>query len=157
MNVRPILPTDRSALAAILSRIDNFSDDERAVALELIDDAIGTPGGGYECIVALEGDRVAGYLCYGPTPMTDWTYDLYWMATDPTVRGKGLGKALLQHFEAIVKDRGGRIIRIETSSVETYGATLDFYVKRGYAIVARIQDFYRANDDLITLTRRLDA
>src|SRR5262249_3737122 len=142
---------DRSELVALLSRVDNFSDDERMVAIELIDEALQKPASGYECIVALEGEQVAGYLCFGLTPMTDWTYDLYWVATDPSVRGKGLGKGLLAHFEGVARSRGGKIIRIETSSMETYGATLDFYVKQGYAIASRIEDFYRAGDDLITL------
>jgi ribosomal protein S18 acetylase RimI-like enzyme len=155
MEIRPIEAGDRSELAALLSRIENFAEDERLVALELIDDAIEKPASGYECIVAIEGGKVAGYLCYGLTPMTDWTYDLYWVATDARVRGKGLGKALLIRFEEIVKSRNGKIVRIETSSHETYGATLEFYLKLGYAEIARIRDFYRANDDLITLTKRL--
>jgi len=33
--------------------------------------------------------KLGGYICYGPTPMTDGTYDLYWIASDPRVRGQG--------------------------------------------------------------------
>jgi ribosomal protein S18 acetylase RimI-like enzyme len=157
MTIRAIQPGDRPELVALLSRVENFSDDERMVALELIDDAIQRPASGYECIVAVESGRLSGYLCYGITPMTEWTYDLYWVATDPDVRGKGLGRALLVELERIVAHRGGKIIRIETSSQETYGETLEFYLRRGYAVASRIEDFYRAGDDLITLTKRLSA
>ena len=38
--------------------------------------------------------------------------------------------------------------------METYGATLEFYLKRSYEIAARLTDFYKAGDDLITLPNR---
>ncbi|MCK6550701.1 GNAT family N-acetyltransferase [Myxococcota bacterium] len=160
VTIRAIAAADRAPLAELLSKIENFTPDEQAVALELIDGSIQDPArSGYETIVAeLDGDatgapKIAGYLCYGLTPMTEWTYDLYWTAVDRTVRGKGLGKALLVRFEALVRERRGKIIRIETSSMESYGGTLEFYLRNGYAIVSQIRDFYRAGDDLITLVK----
>lgn len=158
MEPRPITPGDREPLAVLLSRVDNFSEDERAVAMELIDLSITEgPRSGYETIVIEDAGRVLGYLCFGLTPMTDWTYDLYWVAVDPDARGRGLGKRLVRRLEELARERGGRIIRIETSSMETYGGTLEFYLTSGYVVVSRIVDFYRAGDDLITLVKHLDA
>ena len=34
-------------------------------------------------------NKAAGYICYGKRPLTDWTYDLYWIAVDPGYSRKG--------------------------------------------------------------------
>jgi ribosomal protein S18 acetylase RimI-like enzyme len=157
IELREIRAADREPLAAMLRRVENFAPDEVEVALELIDASIAEPGKDYACIVATEHERILGYLCWGLTPMTDWTYDLYWVAVDPDARGRRIGKQLTLRFEELVRERGGKIIRIETSSMESYGGTLEFYLRTGYEIASRIRDFYRAGDDLITLTKRFDS
>jgi len=50
---------------------------------------------------------------------------------------------------------GGRMILIETSSQETYGATVRFYEKAGYELVARIKNFYRVGDDKLVFSKEL--
>ena len=75
-------------LGELLARVENFSADEVAVALELIDAGIaGSPD--YAIRVAVLAGKVVGYVCFGPTPMTEGTYDMYWIASDPAVRGQG--------------------------------------------------------------------
>src|SRR5688500_4396931 len=104
MYLRPVLSRDREPLASLLQRIDAFNTDEVQVALELIDDSISRPEqSGYQCLVAVEPDgedeTYLGYLCYGQTPMTESTFDLYWIAVDPDYRGKGIGRRLCQALE----------------------------------------------------------
>lgn len=130
------------------------------VAIELIDDAINRPEqSGYACIVALDPqgseEHYLGYLCYGPTPMTLHTYDLYWMAVDPTQRGKGVGKRLCQALDETLRHKGGKVIRAETSSRDDYDGTVAFYLAIGYEMAGRIKDFYRPDDDLIILCKTL--
>jgi GNAT superfamily N-acetyltransferase len=113
-------------------------------------------GNTYEArILVDEGDRPLAYACYGRTPMTDATYDLYWLITSAAHRGRGLGGQLLQVVEDVVRGEGARTIRIETSSLEGQGGALRFYQRCGYREVGRIADFYRPGDDLITLAKRL--
>lgn len=130
------------------------------VALELIDEAILRPQSGYRCIVALEPkesvEQVVGYICFGRTPMTDHTYDLYWVAVDPTCRGKGIGVKLLRAMEEALLNNGGRIIRVETSSQESYDGTLQFYLTDGYQMAGRIPSFYKDADDLVILYKTLN-
>jgi ribosomal protein S18 acetylase RimI-like enzyme len=128
-------------------------------ALELLAAALDPPeGNSYEArILVDEGDRPIAYACFGRTPMTDATYDLYWLITAAERRGQGLGAALLGEVERELRDRGGRTVRIETSSLEGQGGALRFYQRVGYQEVGRIPDFYRPGDDLITLTRRIGA
>lgn len=88
-------------------------------------------------------------------PLTDGTYDLYWIAVDPQTQGSGYGRALLRFAEDDVLQRGGRLLLIETSSQESYGATIRFYEKSGYPLVARIKGFYRPGDDKLIFAKEL--
>ncbi len=126
-------------------------------ALELVDLA-STPGNrDYQILVAARDTehRVVGYVCYGPTPMTEGTFDLYWIASDPIVRGQGVGAALVSAMEGDIRRRKGRLIRIETSAMEAYGPTRGFYAAMQYREESRFRDFYKVGEDLIILAKRL--
>ncbi|MBT9556663.1 MAG: GNAT family N-acetyltransferase [Myxococcales bacterium] len=157
MYVRPIISADREPLVALLGRIEQFRADEVEVAVELIDDAIKRPEMGYEALVLVTGEteQPLGYVCFGKTPMTAFTYDLYWIAVDPETQGKGVGTRLLHALEALLRQRGGGNVRVETSSQEEYDGTVAFYLRNGYETVGRISQFYREDDDLIILCKRL--
>lgn len=147
-------------MVALLRRIENFTPEEVQVAIELLDEAIARPlQSGYRCIVAVEpqgaDEARLGYLCYGKTPMTECTYDLYWIAVDPAARGRGIGKALHGAFETTIVQEGAKNIRVETSKKESYDGTLRFYIELSYVECGRIPDFYRDGDDLVTLLRRV--
>lgn len=140
----------------MLGGIDQFTEEERSCALELVDQALAHPRQpDYLFLVAEEAGELAGYICYGPTPMTQATYDLYWIASAPGKRTRGVGTMLLKAMEADLAKRGARLIRVETSSQEGYGKTHLFYEKHRYAEGARLRDFYKPGDDLITLIKRL--
>jgi GNAT superfamily N-acetyltransferase len=126
-------------------------------ALELLAAVLDPPeGNSYEArIVVDDGDRPVAYGCFGATPMTDATYDLYWLVTAAEQRGRGLGASLLAAIEDELRGRGARTVRIETSSLEGQGGARRFYLKVGYREAGLIPDFYRPGDDLITLTKRL--
>jgi len=140
----------------MLGRIEQFTPSEVAVALELVDLAVANPAHpDYLFLLAEEAGAVVGYICYGPTPMTEGTFDLYWIASDPHARTKGVGTRLLHAMEADLQKRCARLIRVETSSQEHYGKTHAFYAKNHYREEARLAGFYKPGDDLITLTKRL--
>src|SRR5436190_22305507 len=82
----------RARIAEILLATNSFRDDEIDVALELFDNQ----GVDYEFIGAFscDGDLI-GYACYGATPGTVGTYDLYWIAVIPEHQGEGGGSRLL--------------------------------------------------------------
>jgi ribosomal protein S18 acetylase RimI-like enzyme len=156
MEIRPIDASDRATLVELLNRIETFSAQEVACALELIDLARSRKDHpDYKVLVALKHDKLVGYICYGPTPMTEGTWDLYWIASDPSVRGQGVGAALVSAMEADLRARKARLIRVETSATEDYGPTRGFYQSMKYAEESRFRDFYRPGDDLIILAKRL--
>jgi ribosomal protein S18 acetylase RimI-like enzyme len=138
-----------------LGHIETFSPAEVACALELIDLAL-TPGNpDYSVLVASKGKKLVGYICFGPTPMTDRTFDLYWIASAPEVRGQGVGAALVSAMEGELRRRKARLIRVETSALEAYGPTRGFYQAMQYREEARFRNFYKDSEDLIILAKRL--
>ena len=135
----------------------NFNKAEIETAAELVDEVLAKGDRSGYFIVVLESAEaspaVQGYACFGPTPLTDGVYDLYWIVVDPASQGKGFGRRLLQSVEARVQKRRGRKLLIETSSQESYAGTIRFYERSGYELAARIRDFYRVGDDKLIFSR----
>ena len=147
--------SQRPHLAELLAATDAFSAAEIAVALELFDSAM-VSSADYELLGAFDvSNELLGYACFGATPMTDGTWDLYWLAVHPTAQGQGVGRALLSRVEDMLGVRGARLMLVETSSRESYVHTRRFYERAGYTESARIADFYAPADDRIILTSRL--
>jgi GNAT superfamily N-acetyltransferase len=147
---------DRHGLEKMLSTIPAFDDDDQAVALELVDIALDDPAQtDYLFLLAVDAaDQPIGYACYGPTPLTEGTFDLYWIAVTADLAGKGIGTSLLQAVEEDIQRRNGRMLIIETSSSDGYEKTRQFYLKNGYPLVETIQDFYRPGEDRVTFIKR---
>jgi ribosomal protein S18 acetylase RimI-like enzyme len=156
-------PADRSPLADLLAATTEFSAEEVEVALELIDSALAKEGD-YEVLVADADDDGSheragsaappiGYVCFGPTSMTEGTYDLYWIAVSPAQKGRGVGRALASAMERELSQRGARLVRVETESSSAYDATRAFYDALGYERAAVFADFYRPGVDLVTYRR----
>jgi len=61
-----------------------------------------------------------------PTPLTEGTWDIYWIVVDNAFRGTGIGRALLRHAEQEIQNAGGRMILIETSSKDEYAVRTGF-------------------------------
>lgn len=154
MKLRAIEATDRDELAALLARIAQFAPGEVDVALELIDAALHDPASGYRVLVARD-PQLLGYICFGPTPMTAATWDLYWIAVAPDQQGRGIGRALYGAFVEALRREGGRQVRIETSSQESYAATGGFYERLGFEVAGRLRDFYAEGDDLLIFYRQI--
>jgi len=146
MIFEPAKPEDRQGILAVTAKIDVFTDEEKDTVRELWDD------GGYDFLVAHHDGRVVGYTCYGERALTEGTYDLFWIAVDPSARRLGVGRALMRATEAEVQKRGGRILIAETSGMESYASTRAFYESVGYQKEAVIRDFYKPGDDLAIYT-----
>jgi ribosomal protein S18 acetylase RimI-like enzyme len=148
-SLRPPRPTDLDAIFRLLSAAGNFNAAEREVGVEVAQAALARPGEDYHLVVAEDGGAVTGYACWGKASLSDGTWDLYWIAVDPAARGRGIGRALLEHCESAVRQAGGRSLLAETSSRPGYEGTLEFYRAAGYETLARFRDFYSAGDDKV--------
>ncbi len=155
--LRKLIRNDRSSIKNFLSRISIFDDKDIALALEVLDADLDHPSQkDYVHLVATnDSDQAIGFVCYGPTPLTEGTNSLYWIAVDPDYTGQGIGTLLLQIVENRLRDENARLLILETSSCQDYELTRQFYLKNGYRIADIIKNFYREGEDRVTFLKVL--
>src|SRR4029079_502089 len=137
--IRPMVAADRGGVFRILENAGNFTPAEVGIALELVDEwlELGEHSGYLTYVLESVTDgesEVLGYVCFGPTPLTESTYDLYWIAVDKTKHCAGDGTRLWEFAGEDTVRRRACLLRIETPSRETYGGTIQFYERTGYLL-----------------------
>ncbi len=154
--MRPFLAGDKYSLMELIRDTPEFSPADLAVAEELLDCYLKeSTRSGYHVYVLAADSRIRGYICYGPTPITEGAWDIYWIAVARGARGQGLGKSLLSFAEDRIRQAQGRLVLIETSSKPDYERTRSFYISQGYEVISRIPDFYAPGDDRLILWKKL--
>jgi ribosomal protein S18 acetylase RimI-like enzyme len=155
MRIRSPSRPDHDGIADLIRR-GPFRPEEISCALELLAAALEQTDS-YEALITEDPTTGApiGYACFGATPMTASTFDLYWIAVATAAQGRGVGRQLLAEVESRLAARGCLTLRIETSSLEGEGGAARFYERAGFERVGRIDDFYRPGDHLITFAKRL--
>ena len=155
----------RPRVREVLARAAVFRAEEIDVALELFDETFPPTGERRGAVLPdyvflgafTPDDELVGYACYGPTPGTDRTYDLYWIVVDPAAQGAGGGTTLLHEVERRLTELHARMLVVETSSRSDYAAARGFYARQGYAAAARVRGFYAPGDDRVILTKRFQS
>ena len=148
--------TDIAAVKALVRATGFFSEEEEAIARELVEERLlGGEASGYDFLFAHRGGAVVGYACYGRIPLTQSSYDLYWIVVDPAAQGSGIGRRLIAATAAAVRDPRGTALYAETSSRDQYAPTRGFYRAAGYAVAADFPDFYAPGDGKIVFVKRL--
>lgn len=157
LTIRKFEPSDIDPITELVEATGVFRNDEIDVAVELMEIAAAQPNQkDYILFSGIDAhDTVVGYYCVGPTPMTQSTFDLYWIAVHPDYYGKQFGTQLLQHCEAFVKSMDGSLVVAETSSLPKYQPTRNFYLRNQYTESARIKNYYMPGDDLMIYTKYL--
>ncbi|MBX7044872.1 MAG: GNAT family N-acetyltransferase [Ignavibacteria bacterium] len=157
--IRELIQDDREKIKNILTDTNNFNDDEITIALELLDVYLNNPGQkDYEIFVDTnEEDEkdLNGYVCIGPRPLTEGTYDLYWIAVNPKIQSRGVGSKLVLYIEEHIKRKGGYLVLIETSGKPSYEKERKFYEKNNYIMAVEIKDFYKRSDSLVIYSKYL--
>jgi GNAT superfamily N-acetyltransferase len=162
-HLRNLIAADRGRIEEITRAVGLFREEEIPVALEVFDEAaragtgagpygVAPSGNPYSQIGAEVDGRIAGWICWGPTPCTLGTYDLYWMVVDPALQGSGIGTAMLGEMERRLTGVA-RLIVVETGGRPDYAPTRAFYEARGYRPAATIPDFYAPGEDQVVFVK----
>ena len=151
--LRTVSRADRADIERMFRSNAIFGPHEVEVALEVFDASLKPDQSDYESVGIEHEGRVAGWICWGPTPCTAGTFDMYWIAVDPSVHGSGLGSILVAEMERRLAGRA-RLVVVETGGRKEYDATRGFYLARGYRETARVPDFYAPGDDQVIFVKR---
>ena len=157
--IRPAIAKDTAAIRTIAVATELFAADEldgfdeRLMGYlngSLTDDA-------WLVLEAADGE-VVGAAYYAPEPFSDRVWNLYFIGVMPDHQGGGTGGALIRHVEATLHEKGeeyARILIVETSGLDNFALTREFYEKHGYDQEARIRQFYGPNDDKVIFWKSL--
>ena len=154
-SLRPVGRAHRARLEQLTRGTGLFREEEVATAVELLDESLAGDED-YRFLGAFDGDQLIGYACWGSTPGTVTTSDLYWIVVDRDKQGAGVGTQLLGEVERRLTADGRRLVVVETSSRSDYVPTRAFYEARGYTRAATIPAYYAPGDDLVIYTKDLN-
>lgn len=127
-----------------------FAHHEIDILKEILHDYEHDPANTYVIDTETRNGRLAAFSIYGRTPMTDFGWDIYWVAVSSDQQGKGLGRLMLERAEKDILSQDRRaVLRIETSSLPEYAPARALYKKCSYEDTGTIPDFYKAGDSLM--------
>ncbi len=180
--LRDLTSADATRIAQIVAATGVFREEELGIAAEVFADAakaweqtvktdetvrsrgsdatvptvstVSSPDLPYYQLGAELDGRLVGWVCWGATPCTEGTWDLYWLAVDPAAQGQGIASALVQEMERRLRGKA-RLISVDTSGRADYTPTRKFYLARGYKAVATVPNFYAPGDDQVIFTKEL--
>jgi ribosomal protein S18 acetylase RimI-like enzyme len=156
IKIRATISDDIEQIMDLIRRTNFFRPVEIDIALEVLQDAVSKPQqSGYQSYTAIIEKQPVGWICFGQTPCTIGTFDIYWIAVDPDFQRWGIGSKLLDFAQSIIAKQCGRLIVIETSGSNLYKPTQKFYEKCGYKLAAKVDDFYAENDPKMIFTRQI--
>ncbi len=153
-SLRPVGRAHRARLEQLTRGTGLFREEEVATAVELLDESLAGDDD-YQFVGAFADDQLVGYACWGATPGTAATSDLYWIVVDRARQSSGIGTQLLGEVERRLTADGRRLVVVETSSRADYAPTRAFYESRGYTRTATIPGYYAPGDDLVVFTKDL--
>jgi ribosomal protein S18 acetylase RimI-like enzyme len=155
-SIRPLTVKEKASVMRLLQTTPEFLPPEVIIAEELIDAFLeDTETSGYYIYVAELDGEIAGYICYGNTPLTEATWDIYWVVVAHDKQGFGIGRILMKHAEDDIKKMHGKLIMVETSGKPEYNKTRRFYDTLNYQRVCQIPDYYAPGDDLVLYSKRI--
>lgn len=147
---------DPAAVRRLADATGYFTAEEARIAAELVSERLSKgPESGYHFVFAEHRGRLAGYVCYGPVPLTASSYDLYWIVVSPESQGRGLGRKLLLETERLARQAGGTRLYADTSGRAQYAGTRAFYERAGFRREALLEDYYAPGDAKVIYSKPL--
>jgi GNAT superfamily N-acetyltransferase len=157
IKIRPLKKEDKAPLMLILKNTPEFSSEEVIIAEEVINGSLDKPetSGYFSLAAESETGELIGFISYGPIPLTESSWDLYWLAVKHEFQGHGTGATLLKAAEEDIARAGGRMAFIETSGKAQYDKTRRFYITNNYTEICNIPDFYAPGDAKVLYQKKL--
>ncbi|HAA16269.1 MAG TPA: N-acetyltransferase [Cytophagales bacterium] len=106
-------------------------------------------------LTSLQNSQPIGIAYCVPEKFTEGTYNLLAIGVLETLQGQGLGRALMQQVEAVLRERQARILIVETSGTKEFDLTRKFYLNLGYTHEATLRDFWSEGDDKVIFWKKL--
>ncbi|MBU1087344.1 MAG: GNAT family N-acetyltransferase [Candidatus Omnitrophica bacterium] len=133
-----------------------FTEGEIEILKELLEDLQNNKKTTYSLIEEAADGKLAGFTLFGRTPLTEFTWDIYWIIVDKSFQGRGIGKSLLIKTEELIKAKTPRAtIKLETSTRNQYSAARGLYKKVKFEEAGKLVNFYSEGDDMVIFYKEI--
>lgn len=151
MDVYPI-----SRYVDIALSVKAFRDNELEILKQVLEDSQNNPQTTYNALLEILNNELAGFLVYGRTPLTEYSWDIYWLIVHRDFQRKGIGRKLIERAEVcIVAKSPNAVVRVETSTKKEYSAAHGLYKRARFQEIGKLPNFYADGDDLIIFYKEL--
>jgi GNAT superfamily N-acetyltransferase len=144
--------TDLEAILRVAQNAQVFTADEIDIIHEMFDGFFHPNSYNDHSFIVCRKETdnaILGFAVYGPVPMTDRVWDLYWICTDSVAQGTGIGGALLNRLEEDARSHDARAMYLETSDSERYMAARRFYEHHNWQRTAHLPDYYAVGEGML--------
>jgi len=149
--IKPTTRNDAAALQGVLDQTELFPSE---MLPDMLAPALAGETEAFWLTCHFDGEAVG--LCYTvPEELTDGTWNMLALAVRPDLQGKRLGSELVAAAEQHLRDKGQRLLIVDTSGTEDFALTRKFYAQNGYQEEARIRDFWADGDDKVIFRKAL--
>src|SRR6185295_15135938 len=119
--LRPTRPDETPHLKHLAAATGFFKPHEIDTLQEVLDDYHSeNEKDGHLCRTMELDGAPAGFVYFAPAPMTIGTWELWWIVVKNEAQAHGLGGEMLRLAETESRQRGGRVLFIDTSSQPLY-------------------------------------
>lgn len=153
--IRLTTPDDTTALIALAEASGLFDPNQTDDLAQMLDKHFRDRNETQDIWLTDYDNEPVGIAYIAPERMTEGTWNLYLIAVHPDRQKQGRGKALLQHLEKMLTERGERVLLVETAGTDDFEYVRKFYRQNGYDEEARIREFYTAGVDKIVFRKAL--
>jgi ribosomal protein S18 acetylase RimI-like enzyme len=151
MPIRPANAADVPAMKRVIAATELFPED-------MLDDMMASflnENSLEELWFVATASNAVGLGYCAQERMTEGTWNVLLIAVDPEHQNKGFGKELMAYAEQTTRERGARILLVETSGLSEFERTRNFYRSRSYEEEARLRDYYKHGEDKIIFRKAL--
>ncbi|MEX3016974.1 GNAT family N-acetyltransferase [Gymnodinialimonas hymeniacidonis] len=106
-------------------------------------------------ITALRDGVPVGLSFTRAEELADAVWNMKALAVSPALHRSGVGQGLVRATEDAVREMGGRLLVVDTSSDVAQIPAVAFYQSVGYRIEGVVRDFWAEGEDRISLAKRL--
>ena len=151
--IRKIKKDDLQYLKDVLNSIELFPSE---MLEDMISDFFNNPETEEIWFTATENGMPISIGYCAPEKLTEGTFNLYAIGVKGDIQGKGIGKTMMKYLEELLKQKGHRILIVETSGTDDFEITRKFYEKLDYSKEAVIRDFWKEGDDKVIYWKKLN-
>lgn len=152
---RTITEADIPAITRVATASGLFTKDQLTLVHQMVMSALADSSSSSPFWLVRDHVTVQAIAYSEPERMTDGTWNIQLIAVSPECQRSGIGRHMLADVEQQLRDRGARVVLVETSGTDDLGYVRGFYASSGFTKEARIREFYAEGVDKVTYRKSL--